>query len=103
MEDDGDKCWNDFECNDGYWSTIINFTGNTTADNVKFLFDSEDLLETGVAMEGLNSNPSVYADRYLGLLKLNLGVPKLELIIDRFRDLACTEPQFALDEGHISG
>ena len=54
-------------------------------------------------MEGLNSNPSVYADRYLGLLKLNLGVPKLELIIDRFRDLACTEPQFALDEGHISG
>ena len=70
---------------------------------MKFLFDSEDLLETGVAMEGSNSNPSVYADRYLGLLKLNLGVPKLEQIIERFRDLACTEPQFALDEGHMSG
>ena len=54
-------------------------------------------------MEGSNSNPSVYADRYLGLLKLNLGVPKLEQIIERFRDLACTEPQFALDEGHMSG
>ena len=102
-DDDNDDSEDDDDDDDGYWSTILYFTGNTTTDNVKFLFDSEDLLETGVAMEGSNSNPSVYADRYLGLLKLNLGVPKLEQIIERFRDLACTEPQFALDEGHMSG
>ena len=82
--------------------SITIFITGTSADNVKFLFDSEDLLETGVAMEGSNAQPS-YTDRYIGLIKLNLGVPKLEQIIERFRDLACTESQFGLDEGHLSG
>jgi len=48
-------------------------------DNVKFLFDSEDLLETGLAIQ----NPNVkqqYLDRYIGLLKLNLNAMDLEQV-----------------------
>ena len=46
-------------------------------DNVKFLFDSEDILETGLAIQNLNVR-SGYFDRYLGMIKLNLNAMDLE-------------------------
>jgi hypothetical protein len=70
------------------------------AEGVKFLFDSEDLLETGLAIQSPNMNP-IQADRYLGLLKLNLPVMDLDTAIETFAELACTEPQFGVDDGHV--
>jgi len=73
-------------------------------DNVKFLFDSEDLLETGLAIQ----NPNVkqqYLDRYLGLLKLNLNAMDLEQAIKCFGELSCHVSQLGLDElsGQVNG
>jgi len=69
------------------------------AEGVKFLFDSEDLLETGLAILNDNMNP-VFADRYMGQLKLNVPVLELEKMIEKFAELACAEPQLGLDEGY---
>lgn len=66
---------------------------------MKFLFDSEDLLETGIAIQNPNMNPAL-ADRYMGLLKLNLPVPSLDDLIEKFAELACGESQFGVDDGH---
>lgn len=68
-------------------------------EGVKFLFDSEDLLETGIAIVNPNMNPAV-GDRYMGLLKLNLPVPSLDQLIEQFSELGCSEPQFGVDDGH---
>ena len=46
-------------------------------DNVKFLFDSEDILETGLSIQNLNVK-SGYFDRYLGMMKLNLNAMDLD-------------------------
>ena len=70
-------------------------------EGVKFLFDSEDLLETGIAIANPNMNP-VMADRYMGLLKLNLPVPSLDQLIEQFAELGCGEAQFGVDDGHPS-
>jgi len=67
-------------------------------EGVKFLFDSEDLLETGIAIQNPNMNPAL-ADRYMGLLKLNLPVPSLDDLIEKFAELACGESQFGVDDG----
>lgn len=68
-------------------------------EGVKFLFDSEDLLETGIAIQNPNMNLAL-ADRYMGLLKLNLPVPTLDQLIERFAELNCSEAQFGVDDGH---
>ena len=46
-------------------------------DNVKFLFDSEDILETGLSIQNMNVR-SGYFDRYLGMIKLNLNAMELD-------------------------
>ena len=46
---------------------------------MKFLFDSEDILETGLAIENPNVKPG-YFDRYLGLLKINLNAMDLDQV-----------------------
>ena len=46
-------------------------------DNVKFLFDSEDILETGLSIQNMNVR-SGYFDRYLGMIKLNLNAMDLD-------------------------
>jgi hypothetical protein len=76
-----------------------NVLQNSPSEAVKFLFDSEDLLETGISIQNPNKNLGV-AERYIGLLKLNLSVLDLDQIIAKFSDLACTEPQFGIDDGH---
>lgn len=69
------------------------------SEGVKFLFDSEDLLETGLAIQNPNMNP-IIMDRYMGLLKLNLPVMDLDTAIATFSELSCTEPQLGVDDGH---
>jgi hypothetical protein len=68
-------------------------------EGVKFLFDSEDLLETGLAIQNPNMNPT-FAERYMGLLKLNLPVLDLDGAIAAFPELSCAEPQFGVDDGN---
>jgi hypothetical protein len=70
------------------------------AEGVKFLFDSEDLLETGLAIQSPNANP-IFSDRYMGLLKLNLPVMDLEAAIEAFPELSCAETQFGVDDGNV--
>lgn len=67
-------------------------------EGVKFLFDSEDLLETGLAIQNPNVNMMV-SERYMGLLKLNLPVKSLDEMIEEFSELNCTEPQYGVDDG----
>jgi hypothetical protein len=69
------------------------------AEGVKFLFDSEDLLETGLAIQSPNANP-IFSDRYMGLLKLNLPVMDLEAAIEAFPELSCAETHFGVDDGN---
>lgn len=73
----------------------------TPTEAVKFLFDSEDLLETGVAIQNPNMSP-VQADRYMGMLKLNLPVMDLEKVIETYSEMSCLEGQFGVDEGNPS-
>ena len=70
-------------------------------EGVKFLFDSEDLLETGLAIQNPNMNPIQY-DHYMGLLKLNLPIMDLERAIEVFNELNCTEGQVGVDDSNNS-
>lgn len=76
-----------------------NVLQSSPAEAVKFLFDSEDLLETGLAILNPNMNP-VTMDRYMGLLKLNLPVMDLEKVIEAYSEMSCLEAQFGVDEGN---
>ncbi len=67
-------------------------------DAVKFLFDSEDLLETGVAVRNFNAK-ALHGERYLGMITLNLNVLNLQELTARFSELlSCSMPQLGLDE-----
>lgn len=68
------------------------------SEGVKFLFDSEDLLDTGLAIQSPNMNPAL-ADRYMGLLKLNLAATDLDGAIAAFSELSCADAQFGVDDG----
>lgn len=66
-------------------------------DSVKFLFDSEDLLETGVSIVSPNVKP-VHNTRYMGLIKLNLEVLSLDQLCKKFIELGANHAQFGIDE-----
>lgn len=74
-----------------------NLSHSGPQDAVKFLFDSEDLLETGIAIKNFNCK-AIYTERYMGLVSLNLNVLSLDEISERFSDLNCSMPQLGMDE-----
>lgn len=70
-------------------------------ESVRFLFDSEDLLETSVAIRNPNMKPS-HVERKLGMVKINLPLPTLQELIKRYADLSSSLTQLGLDEGFVS-
>lgn len=79
-----------------------NILGNGGKGSVKFLFDSEDLLETAVNIRSANLKAD-YAGLSLGLVKLSLGTPSIEDLSVKFKELAAGYTQLGLDEKHIAG
>ena len=73
---------------------------NNSADSIKFLFDSEDLLETGLAIVSDNMK-QLSIERYMGIMKLNLNSVDLEKAINKFSELNPSYSQFGLDESMI--
>ena len=69
---------------------------------MKFLFDSEDLLETMVNIRSANLKPG-HAGRSLGLIKLSLKTPTIEELSARFKELGAGYTQLGLDEKHAAG
>jgi len=66
-------------------------------DAVRFLFDSEDLLETGIGIRSGNAK-SEYANRLLGMIKLQLHTFSLHDLQQKYGDLAPSLTQLGLDE-----
>jgi hypothetical protein len=62
---------------------------------VKFLFDSEDLMETGIHIRDANVK-STHLDRILGLIKIDLATPTLDELCSRFRELSPTFGQLGM-------
>lgn len=69
-------------------------------ESVRFLFDSEDLLETSVAIRNPNMKPS-HVERKLGMVKINLPLPSLQELIKRYAELSLSLTQLGLDEGYV--
>lgn len=66
-------------------------------ESVRFLFDSEDLFETGIAIRDPKMKQS-YLDRSLGLVKLDLIPPGLSELCKKFSELSPQLTQLGLDE-----
>lgn len=64
---------------------------------VKFLFDSEDLLDTGISIRNPRL-PLSQSELYLGLLKVPLPALDLDEILFKFPELSCLVPQLGMDE-----
>lgn len=85
--------------------------GNGTSGNAKFLFDSEDFLETILAIPRsinlkISSPQSDSAKVSLGLGLVPLAVGKavsLEELVRRYPELSGPQSQLGLDEGQTSG
>jgi len=71
------------------------------SDSVRFLFDSEDLLETGVAIRSPNMKQA-HCDRSIGMIKVYLSTPRLVDLAKRFSDLSPSLTQIGLDENHAT-
>jgi hypothetical protein len=69
---------------------------------VKFLFDSEDLMETILAVKNPMLKIST-TDRYLGSIKLAVSVPEYVELQRRYQELTCSYSQLGLDDLHASG
>ena len=69
-------------------------------ESVRFLFDSEDLLETCASVRSPNLNPA-HLERRLGLIKVPLNTPNLQHLIGRYPELAPTLSQYGLDETYL--
>lgn len=70
---------------------------SNSGEGVKFLFDSEDLMETILAIR----NPHIktaHSDRYLGLMKLSLKVPEYSELQRRFAELQISYSQLGVDD-----
>ena len=70
-------------------------------ESVRFLFDSEDLLETSVAIRNPNMKPG-HIERRLGMVKINLPVPTLQQLINRYAELSPGFTQLGLDEVYVN-
>ena len=81
--------------------------GDTTVskDSVKFLFDSEDLLETGVSVRSNNIQSTALdsMNKILGLIKIHLLTPSLEALCKRFKELGSDSSHLGMDENQIGG
>ena len=66
-------------------------------DAIRFLFDSEDLLETSIGIRSANAKAE-YATRMLGMVKLQLRTSSLFDLQKKYSDLAPTYTQIGLDE-----
>lgn len=65
---------------------------------VKFLFDSEDLLQTGLSIRNFNCRTG-HSEQYAGLMTLNLDVASIDEICSRYAELLSGSiPQLGLDE-----
>lgn len=64
---------------------------------MKFLFDSEDLLETGLSIINSNSSEAML-DMYPGLVRLHLRVLSLQEMIRKYSDLSITHTQVGVDD-----
>lgn len=74
---------------------------NGVEESVKFLFDSEDLLETATSIRNPNMKPEA-VNKILGLIKVSLKTPTLEDFTNRYRELAVGLSQLGFDERHVS-
>ena len=66
----------------GVFNPHLEEDSSESLDNVRFLFDSEDLLETAVSIKQNNLSDK-YQSVMLGMLKLNLKTPTLSELIER--------------------
>jgi hypothetical protein len=70
-------------------------------DSIRFLFDSDDLLETAVGIMSNNSSP---ADDLicpsLGLLNIALSTPTCATMMEKFRELSCECAHIGIDESY---
>lgn len=66
-------------------------------ENVRFLFDSEDLLETAAAIRDSNLS-RIARDRSLGLLKIPLITPTLSELSKRYHEFHVYAMQFGVDD-----
>jgi hypothetical protein len=71
-------------------------------DSVRFLFDSEDLLETATSIRSPNMKPTA-TNRLMGLVKLSLRTPTLEEFALKYKELSAGMSQLGFDERHLSG
>lgn len=76
-------------------------TGNADGTPVKFLYDSEDLYETVVAIMNANVKTASYSARYLGICKLPIHVPDYAAITKRYPELHYTYSHLGLDDLHL--
>lgn len=74
---------------------------NGAEETVKFLFDSEDLLETATSIRNPNMKPES-ASKILGLIKISLNTPTLEDFTHRYREMSVGLSQLGFDERHVS-
>ena len=70
---------------------------NARRDAVRFLFDSEDLLETGIGIRSPNAKAEL-ACQIMGMIKLHLRTPSLYDLQKKYSDLSQSLTQLGLDE-----
>ena len=68
-----------------------------TRDTVRFLFDSEDLLETGIGIRSMNAKTE-FTSRILGMVKLFLRTPSLHDFQKKYSDLSPVFTQVGMEE-----
>ena len=73
-------------------------TGN---EEVRFLFDSEDMFESMIAIRSPNLKPG-YEDRIIGQIKLNLATPSNFELTKRFSELNPNVLHFGIDDKNNS-
>jgi hypothetical protein len=76
--------------------------GVANGEGVKFLFDSEDLMETILSIRSSNLK-SQQIDRYLGMLKLPLHTPEYPELQSRYTELTISYSQLGCDDFIASG
>lgn len=78
--------------------------GVANGEGVKFLFDSEDLMETILSIRSVNVKANASAmDRYLGMLKLPLRTPEYPELQARYAELTTSYSQLGCDDFIASG
>jgi len=72
---------------------------NTNSESIRFLYDSEDLFETCIAIN-CPYMKLPYLDKFLGLMKIGLKTPGLSELIARYPELSPAHTQMGLDENN---